>query len=100
MFFLSYIIRRPTSVFKRVESEGRQAKKSQDQDVYKNPSYQYHEFDQLDYPHYVPRKIIKTFAIVRNNNVDVTKLQLKKSSWAKVKKLYIFRKKPWAIHSP
>ncbi|XP_003384857.1 PREDICTED: protocadherin Fat 4-like [Amphimedon queenslandica] len=46
--------RRTTSVFKRVEVEGRPARKIEEADLHKNPSYQYHEFDQLDYPHYVP----------------------------------------------
>lgn len=47
--------RRPTSVFKRVhESEGRKRPKAEKDEVYRNQSYQ--EFDQLDYPHYVPRK--------------------------------------------
>ena len=60
----SYLFRRPTSVFKRVGTEGRQpTKKPQDPAVYKNEAYQYHEFDQLDYPHYVPRELIFSAAV-------------------------------------
>ena len=48
-----YVVRRPTSVFKRVESEHKNHKNLSSANVYRNPSYQ--EFDPLDQSYYTPR---------------------------------------------
>lgn len=63
---INSFIRRLTSVHKRVESEGRKRPQKADEfdgdlHTYKNQAYQ--EFDQLDYPHYVPCEYIYIFKI-------------------------------------